>query len=139
MTQLFSIALENVAIAIPLALVVWGLTRVLKNPPVAHILWVAGAGEAGDTAAGAFRYPQLGLGPRAGRRQTHRCLARSASTTGRRPPAFHCPVVDNRPRRGRTNRAVDRRPGAAQHDAKRPLPLDYERRWRRPGAHLAPW
>jgi membrane fusion protein, multidrug efflux system len=39
-TDLFAIAVQNVAVACLLALLVWGLTRILKNPPVAHMLWV---------------------------------------------------------------------------------------------------
>lgn len=40
MTLLLTIALHNIAIATFLALLVWGVTRVWKNPPIAHVLWL---------------------------------------------------------------------------------------------------
>lgn len=40
MTLLFSIALQNAIVATFLALLVWGTTRIWKNPPAAHLLWL---------------------------------------------------------------------------------------------------
>lgn len=40
MTWLFSIGLHNAAVAILLAIPVWGITRIWKKPPVAHLLWL---------------------------------------------------------------------------------------------------
>ena len=123
MTQLCSIALENVAIAIPLALVVWGLTRVLKNPPVAHILWVLVLVKLVTPPLVHFDIPNFASAPVQGGNGT----APDAS------PAVPAPLAED-PRlstapsstiaRGEAepDRAVDRRPSAAQNDAKRPLP-----------------
>ncbi len=40
MTWLISCGLQNVAIALLLAVLVWCLTRLRKNPPVAHLMWL---------------------------------------------------------------------------------------------------
>ena len=40
MTWLLSIGLHNAAVTAFLALLVWGLTRIWKNPPAAHLLWL---------------------------------------------------------------------------------------------------
>ncbi len=40
MDLLVTIAMHNVIIVTILALLVWGVTRVWKNPPIAHILWL---------------------------------------------------------------------------------------------------
>lgn len=40
MTWLFSIGMHNAAVAMLLALLVWGVTRIWKNPPFAHLMWL---------------------------------------------------------------------------------------------------
>lgn len=40
MSQVFSIAVHNAAVVVPLAVVVWCVTRLLKSPPAAHVLWL---------------------------------------------------------------------------------------------------
>ena len=40
MNNLFVFAAHNTVVALVLALFVYGLTRVWRNPPVAHVLWL---------------------------------------------------------------------------------------------------
>ena len=40
MNHLFLLAAQNTVVAILLALFVYGLTRVWRNPPAAHVLWL---------------------------------------------------------------------------------------------------
>ena len=40
MNNLFLIAAHNTVVALVLALFVYGLMRVWRNPPVAHVLWL---------------------------------------------------------------------------------------------------
>ena len=40
MNNLFVFAAHNTVVAFVFALFVYGLTRVWRNPPVAHVLWV---------------------------------------------------------------------------------------------------
>ena len=40
MNNLFVFAAHNTVVALVFALFVYGLTRVWRNPPVAHVLWL---------------------------------------------------------------------------------------------------